>query len=150
MESLIVVVGFLGAGKTTLMKKLVKTFLEVEKSPFIILNDYQNAQIESQQFLEFLEPSQVQSLSGSCICCSGVAELRTQVNAIPKRENGITLIEANGTSDACSLMGFLGVGINEQFLPPIQISVVDVNNWQKRDYNNILEAIKFRYPRSSF
>ena len=96
--------------------------------------------MDSQQFLTFLEPSQVNSLSGSCICCSGVTELRSQVNSVPKRENGVTLIEANGTSDACSLMGFLGVGINDHFLPPIQISVVDAKNWQKRDYNNILEA----------
>ena len=37
-------------------------------------------------------------------------------------------------------MGFLGVGLNEHLLPPIQIGVVDVKNWQKRDYNNVLEA----------
>ena len=140
MESLIVIVGFLGAGKTTLLKRLVKNYIDIGKKPTIILNDYQNAQIESQQFLDFLEPDQINSLSGSCICCSGVAELRSQVNSIPQRENGITLIEANGTSDACSLMGFLGVGLNEHLLPPIQIGVVDVKNWQKRDYNNILEA----------
>ncbi|TMP72689.1 cobalamin biosynthesis protein CobW, partial [Pseudoalteromonas ruthenica] len=46
----------------------------------------------------------------------------------------------NGTTDACSLMGFLGVGINERFLPPIQISVVDVKNWQLRAEHNELEA----------
>ena len=140
MESLIVIVGFLGAGKTTLLKRLVKTYLDAQKSPYIILNDYQNAQIESQQFLEFLEPEQVNSLSGSCICCSGVAELRQQVNQIPLRDNGGTLIEANGTSDACTLMGFLGVGLKEHFLPPMQISVIDVKNWQKREHNNMLEA----------
>jgi len=51
------------------------------------------------------------------------------------------LIEANGTSsNACSLMEFLGVGINDRFLPPIQISVVDVKNWQKREEHNELEA----------
>ena len=36
-------------------------------------------------------------------------------------------------------MGFLGVGIEERFLPPIQISVVDVKNWQKREPYNDLE-----------
>ena len=140
MESVIVIVGFLGAGKTTLLKKLIKNYVNENKKPFIILNDYQNAYMDSQQLLEFLEPSHVRSLSGSCICCSGLVELRNQVNSIPKRDHGITLIEANGTSDACSLMSFLGLGLNEQFLPPIQVSVVDVKNWQQRDQHNELEA----------
>jgi G3E family GTPase len=140
MEPVIVIVGFLGAGKTTLLKKLIKEFLVDKWKPFIVLNDYQNALLDSQQLLEFLDPSQVNALNGSCICCSGVNELRSQVNSIPKRDKGVTLIEANGTSDACALMGFLGVGLNEQFLPPIQISVVDTKNWQDRGLNNELEA----------
>ena len=140
MEAIIVIVGFLGAGKTTLLKRLTREYFENSWKPFIILNDYQNANMDSQQFLEFLSPEQVNALSGSCICCSGINELRIQVNSIPKREKGITFIEANGTTDACELMGFLGVGLKEQFLPPIQISVVDVKNWQKREYHNELEA----------
>ncbi len=50
------------------------------------------------------------------------------------------MIEANGTSDACSLMEFLGVGFDDRFLPPIQISVIDVKNWQRREEHNELEA----------
>ena len=87
-----------------------------------------------------MELKSIKALSGSCICCSGIVELRNIVNRIPERENGITLIEANGTSDACSLMEFLGVGINERFLPPIQVSVIDVKNWQKREEHNVLES----------
>jgi G3E family GTPase len=34
----------------------------------------------------------------------------------------------------------LGVGLHERFLPPIQISVVDVKNWQQRGEHNELEA----------
>ena len=140
MESIIVIVGFLGAGKTTLLRRLIQSYLDDHKSPFVILNDYQNAYIDSQQFLEFLEPVHIKALNGSCICCSGIVELRNQVNSIPPRENGVTLIEANGTSDACALMSFLGVGLNAQFLPPIQVSVVDVTHWQKRQSHNELEA----------
>ena len=140
MEPLIVIVGFLGAGKTTLLKKLLKEFMDNSWNPCVILNDYENAFMDSQQLLEFLSPDQVNALSGSCICCSGVTELRSQVNSIKKRERGVTLIEANGTSDACSLMGFLGVGLNEHFAPPVQISVVDAKNWQNRGFDNELEA----------
>ncbi len=140
MEAIIVVVGFLGAGKTTLLKRLISDYADLGWSPFVILNDYENAHLDVQQLTDIIEPDWVRALSGSCICCSGIAQLRDDVNRIPERTQGITLIEANGTSDACALMGFLGVGLDDRFLPPVQISVVDVKNWQQRGEHNELEA----------
>jgi G3E family GTPase len=140
MEAIIVIVGFLGSGKTTLLKKLVNEYLNHDWQPYIILNDYENARVDSQQFLEQLPKNQVNALSGACICCSGINELRQTVNDIPQRKKGITLIEANGTSDAATLMGFMGVGLRDNFLPPVQISVVDARNWQNRGHQNELEA----------
>ncbi len=140
MEAIISVVGFLGAGKTTLLKHLIEKFSTHGWSPFVVLNDYENANMDVQQFAKQLKSTHIKPLSGSCICCTGIVELRNTVNRIPERVNGITLIEANGTSDACALMEFLGVGINDRFLPPIQISVIDVQNWQKRGEHNELEA----------
>lgn len=140
MEAIITIVGFLGAGKTTLLKRIATNFIYKDWKPFVILNDYEDAYVDAQQFHDQLEPSLVQPLNGSCICCSGINELREYVNRIPKRDRGVTIIEANGTSDACSLNGFLSIGINERFLPPVQISVVDVQNWQKRGEYNELEA----------
>ena len=140
MEAIITIVGFLGAGKTTLLKYLIENYVEKGWNPYVILNDYENANMDAQHFREQLHINSIKPLSGSCICCSGIVELRDTVNRIPKRENGIVLIEANGTSDACTLMEFLGVGIKDRFLPPVQISVVDVNNWQKRGEYNELEA----------
>ena len=134
------VVGFLGAGKTTLLKRLVSEYKQAHWSPFVILNDYENAHLDAQQFLASLDDKSLKALNGSCICCSGIGELRDSVNRISQRKNGITLIEANGTTDACSLMGFLGVGIEDRFLPPVQISVVDAKNWQHRGEHNELEA----------
>ncbi len=139
MESIIVIVGFLGSGKTTLLKDLIESYLSAGWNPYVILNDYANASFEASQLSTSLSLEMVQALNGSCICCDGIGELRQSVNAIPKRDKSITLIEANGTSDASRLMGFLGVGLNKRFCPPIQISVVDVKNWQKRGLNNELE-----------
>ncbi len=140
MEAIITIVGFLGAGKTNLLKQLMTSYLDSGWNPYVILNDYENANLDAQQLLKEIDPKQVMPLHGSCICCSGLDELRSFINMIPERKNGITLVEANGTSDACSLMGFLGVGLHERFLPPIQVSVVDVKNWQRRGEHNELEA----------
>ncbi|MCL5127766.1 GTP-binding protein [Algibacter sp. L4_22] len=140
MEAIITVVGFLGAGKTTLLKYLLENFNNNGWNPFVILNDYENANLDAEQFAQQIGLNAIKPLSGSCICCSGIMELRNTVNRIPERQKGITLIEANGTSDACSLMEFLGVGLHDRFLPPIQISVVDAKNWQERGEHNELEA----------
>ncbi|WP_248723169.1 GTP-binding protein [Seonamhaeicola sp. ML3] len=140
MEAIITIVGFLGAGKTTLLKHLINRFTDEGWNPFVVLNDYENALMDAQQLTEHIDLSAVKALSGSCICCSGIEELRNTVNRIPERSKGITLIEANGTSDACKLIEFLGVGINKRFLPPVQIAVVNVKNWQKRGEHNELEA----------
>ncbi len=140
MEAIITIVGFLGAGKTTLLRYLINSFLDKGWDPFIILNDYENAYIDAQQFTKQIESNCIKPLTGSCICCNGIVELRNTINRIPERKNGITIIEANGTSDAFTLMEFLGVGLNDRFLPPIQISVVDVKNWQNRGEHNELEA----------
>ncbi len=140
MEAIVAIVGFLGAGKTTLLRHLMTRYIDAGWDPFIILNDYENAHLDAQLLTEQIEPQWVKALSGSCICCSGIHELRDFVNRVPERTKGITLIEANGTSDACALMGFLGVGLNDRFLPPVQVSVVDVKNWQQRGVHNELEA----------
>ena len=140
MEAIITIVGFLGAGKTTLLKYLLELYSNKGWCPFVILNDYENATMDAQQLTNKIGLNSIKPLSGSCICCSGIVELRNTVNRIPERKDGITFIEANGTSDACSLMEFLGVGLHKRFLPPIQISVVDVKNWQQRGEYNELEA----------
>lgn len=139
-ESLIVIVGFLGAGKTTLLKRLIADALQQDWNPYVVLNDYENATLDAQQIAADYSANWIKPLNGSCICCSGLTQLRESVNRIPARENGITLIEANGTTDACTLLEFLGVGIDERFSPPVQVAVVDVKNWQTRGEHNILEA----------
>ncbi len=144
MEAIVVFVGFLGAGKTTLLRRLVPNLLNNGWNPFVIINDYLNANLDAQQFSEFLSLDHIKPISGSCICCSGLAELRCQVNAIAERPRGITLIEANGTTDAPALMEFLAVGIDQRFSPPFQICVVDVRQWQKRGHHNALESNQVR------
>ena len=61
MEPIIAIVGFLGAGKTTLLKHLAKSFINVDWTPYIILNDYENAFLDTQQLSEkiFLNDFQI-------------------------------------------------------------------------------------------
>ena len=146
MENIITIVGFLGSGKTTLLKYLVHIFSKKGWSPFVILNDYENANVDAHQFLRQVETNQIKALTGSCICCNGIDELRNYINGITKRTNGITLIEANGTSDACSLMEFLGVGLNDRFLPPpYKYQLLMLKTGKNEEFIMILNPIKFKY-----
>ena len=83
--------------------------------PFVILNDYADAQLDAQQIQERIGANAVSALTGSCICCDGIDKLRDSVNSIPPREKGITLIEANGTSELYErLKCFLGFSVDEK------------------------------------
>ena len=65
MEAIITVVGFLGSGKTTLLRHLINNYVNKGYNPFVVLNDYENANLEAQQFLDQLDSKQVRALSGS-------------------------------------------------------------------------------------
>ena len=55
MEAIITVVGFLGSGKTTLLRHLINNYVNKGYNPFVVLNDYENANLEAQQFLDQLD-----------------------------------------------------------------------------------------------
>ena len=55
MESLFVFVGFLGSGKTTLLREAVNSIVNAGYDPYVVLNDYQNAQLDVQWFSEILK-----------------------------------------------------------------------------------------------
>ena len=55
-ERIVVVVGFLGAGKTTLLRAFTAKALDSDLSPFILLNDYENANLDAQYFTSGLPP----------------------------------------------------------------------------------------------
>jgi G3E family GTPase len=85
-----------------------------------------NAAMVAQQFTKKMGLNSIKPLSGSCICCSDIVALKNTVNRTPERKDESTFIEATGTSDACWFMEFLGIGLHDRFLPPIQISFVAV------------------------
>ena len=93
MEAIITIVGFLGAGKTTVLKYLLEHYSNEGWRPFVILNDYENATMDAQQLTNKIGLNSIKPLSGSCICCSGIMELRNTVNRIPERKEYNMLYE---------------------------------------------------------
>lgn len=67
MTKILVVSGFLGAGKTTLIQHLLQTALR-NKRVLIIENDFGRVEIDEALLKSY--PIQIENLNAGCICCS--------------------------------------------------------------------------------
>jgi G3E family GTPase len=139
---LVLVVGFLGAGKTTLVRDLLPLLEQRGLDPFVIINDYANARVDASSLQK--NGRAVTPINGNCICCDSVVELMNVLLEMPLTANRVVVIEANGTSDPTALVEHLLVNavLRERFDPLVQIAVVDVKRWQKRHWHNELERLQ--------
>ena len=74
-----VISGFLGAGKTTLIKKIFETILKEEKV-VLIENEFGEIGIDG----SFLKESgiQIKEINAGCICCSLVGDFETSMKEV--------------------------------------------------------------------
>ena len=138
MTPLIVIVGFLGAGKTTFLQKLVPALGAEGLSPSLLINDYQNARIDAERFRGVID--EVTTLNGDCVCCGSRDELLAALEQFEHRPGRVLLLETNGTTDSEQLLETLAFNKDlKRFTPPIQLSIIDGQRWQRRFWHNALE-----------
>jgi len=138
MTPLIIIVGFLGSGKTTYLRKLLPLLSNIGIEPHVIINDYQNASIDAELLAGLTKD--IVPISGSCVCCGSRDQLLNSLKGFPHAPGRAVIIETNGTTDSDELIELLTMAPTlEQFSPPIQVSVVDGKRWQKRFWHNFLE-----------
>ena len=73
MTPLVLLVGFLGSGKTSLLRKTLPALKERGILSKVILNDYQNARVDSAALADLVEA--IVPIAGSCVCCESAEEL---------------------------------------------------------------------------
>jgi G3E family GTPase len=138
---IVLITGFLGAGKTTLLRKLAEhTIAALNKKPFIILNDYQNAKVDAGALKTVTQD--ITPIEGSCVCCDSRVALLDTLKSIAEASQApdAVFIEVNGTSDAVELIEILTLSDSTQaFALPIHINVIDLYRWQRRAFQNDLE-----------
>jgi G3E family GTPase len=138
MTPLILLVGFLGAGKTTYLRRLLPQLSQLGIEAHIIINDYQNASVDAELLHDLTE--MIVPISGSCVCCGSRDKLLSALEDFDHRPGRVVIIEANGTTDSEELIELLSLAPTlEQFAPPTQVSVIDGKRWQKRFWHNGLE-----------
>ena len=143
MTPLILLVGFLGSGKTTYLRHLLPQLQACGLDPHVIINDYQNARVDAELLREL--SSSIVPISGSCVCCGSREELLGVLEKFDHAPNRVVVIETNGTTDSEELIELLSLDPSlTSFTQPIQLSIIDGQRWQKRFWHNSLELEQAR------
>lgn len=130
MTDVYVISGFLGAGKTTLIKTLVRTAFRSQKV-VVIENDFGEAEIDA-KLLEECKLT-VTSLSAGCICCSLTGDFEKAVAGLIKEyAPDSILVEPSGVG---KLSDIVKSCLKQEALGIVHlrkaITVVDVNRFDK-------------------
>jgi G3E family GTPase len=125
------VAGFLGSGKTTLMKRLLEHLNARGERPLVLMNEFGESNIDN----ELLEGSQAQmrELIDGCICCTSKTELtKTLYDIVSNDQPSSILMEATGLADPVEILDICTLPnlLDKVELRTI-VSVVDVNRWGK-------------------
>ena len=143
MTPLILLVGFLGSGKTTYLRQFLPELRLRGIDPHVIINDYQNARVDAELLRELADT--IVPISGSCVCCGSKDELLEALEKFEHATDRVIVIETNGTTDSEELIELLSLEPSlARFTQPIQLSVIDGQRWQKRFWHNALELEQAR------
>lgn len=138
MIPLVLLAGFLGAGKTRFLTDVIPLLHARGLRVRVVLNDFENAEIDASRLASL--DALVTPLNGECVCCISLRDLMDTLYAVPADPNTVMLIEANGATETDELLGFLTMDSKLlQYTPPLQVTVLDAGRWQKRWFHNALE-----------
>ena len=143
MTPLVLVVGFFGSGKTTFLKALLPALHDAGVEPHVIINDYQNAQVDAGQLAALTNA--VEAISGDCVCCGSRDELLGVLEKFQHGPGKAVVVETNGTTDSEQLVEMLSLEPElRKFSLPVQMTIIDAKRWQKRFWHNSLERDQAR------
>lgn len=135
---IVLIAGFLGAGKTTFLHALMGALKERKVGFSVVVNDFENAEIDAARLRDL--DVEVQSINGSCVCCSSLNDFMLTLGTIDVPRGGVLLVEANGASDFITLIAAITMrGECRRFTSPMQVAMIDTVRWQKRRKHNKLE-----------
>ena len=138
---LVLLTGFLGAGKTSFLRALLAALQPWQLRADVILNDYENAYLDAETLRD--SAATIEAISASCACCEGLdflVDLSLSANA---SRNDLLLVEVNGTADPVPLLeSFILLKSKLRRHPRWQVCVIDARNFGKRGTYRTLEEIQ--------
>ncbi|WP_337169815.1 GTP-binding protein [Gemmatimonas aurantiaca] len=138
MIPLVLLAGFLGAGKTRFLTELVPALAANGTRVRVVLNDFRDARIDASRLAEM--EALVTPLNGECVCCGSLRELLNVLYQVPPESGSVMCIEANGATETDELLAHLTADARlRHYTLPLQLTVIDATRWQKRWWHNALE-----------
>jgi G3E family GTPase len=127
-----ILTGFLGAGKTTMLKNMIKEYFK-DKKVAIIVNEFGSIGIDG-DILSNIH-SQVLEISQGCICCQLTDQFTKGIKEIEQKYNPeVIFIEASGASEPFPI--FLSLRSMQVLVEGI-ICVIDAKNFHQYQNNTI-------------
>lgn len=125
------VAGFLGSGKTTLMKRLLEHLNARGEKPLVLMNEFGETNIDN----ELLEgaSAQMRELIDGCICCTSKTELtKTLYDIVVSDKPSSILLETTGLADPVEILDICTLpNLLDKLSLRTIVSVVDANRWGK-------------------
>ena len=129
-----IVSGFLGAGKTTLINKVLKE--KHGEHIAVVINEFGEIGVDHQFVLDVEE--EIYQMDNGCLCCTLRTDIADMLKSIlmVKEQNGIrvdrVLFETTGLADPAPIaQTFINVPfLNEHFILDAVLTVVDAKNFQ--------------------
>lgn len=122
MNKIILVSGFLGVGKTTLIKDIIKKYNN--EKIVIIENDFGKENIDASLLKSY--KLKVNEINSGCICCSLISDFETAIKDIRKDfDPDILIIEPSGIADTSIIINYL---LKIKYVNINSIVIIDSNN----------------------
>jgi G3E family GTPase len=135
---LVILAGFLGAGKTHFLRALVPALLARGVRTRVILNDLERAAVDAAALRDL--QVELAPITGGCLCCETQEELVAALGSTGGQPHDAIVLEANGTTDTALLLETLAIAPGlEHLAAPIQVTTVDATRFGRRGWMNAIE-----------
>lgn len=129
---ILIVAGFLGAGKTTFIRELLPRLVGGSRAPYVILNDFLNAMIDAHTLRGL--GAEIKTLAAGCVCCEDPSSLVRAILDVSASIRPLLIIEANGATDPYALIETITLApdLRDIVGPVLQVTIINEARWGKR------------------
>lgn len=121
---IVLVSGFLGAGKTTLMRRLIASSHRRKLKTCVIVNEFGASDVDG-GILKQADAEMLTSVAGGCACCSGADEFLWTLLDVAERDDetrpDVILVECSGLADPLLMLDSITV---TRLLPLVRLGAL--------------------------